>query len=163
MKIEFTADRAKASEWRRVARMRIKSLEDSPEWFSGNLERERVRKRREWKVQIKSSYWVIFESEGRDVGLMVVSKADEARGTDCWIGGCWVVPELRGKGIMRSMMGELDRICREEGWLTQGLGVWPENLVAIRAYERSGFVKVGDLQQSVSKPDKFYQKMIRSI
>lgn len=163
MRTDFIPLRAKPRHWRRVAKIRLRALEESPEWFSGNLEKERARKGRDWKAQIRSTYWVIFQASGKDVGLMTIGKADPARGTDCWIGGCWVTPELRGRGIMRSMISELDLISAEEGWVTQGLGVWPENEVALRAYERSGFAKVGEVKQSISRPEKMYQLMVRSL
>lgn len=163
MGIDFKILRATRSDWRRVADIRIRSLAESPQWFSGHLEVERARTQSQWKSEISNSYWVIFTADGADVGLMTVAKADESRGTDCWVGGCWVTPELRGAGIMRAMIRELDQICLEQGWVTQGLGVFPENVNAIRAYERSGFVRVGELQQSRSRPEKMFQMMKRGL
>lgn len=61
------------------------------------------------------------------------------------------------------MIAELDQICVEEGWNSQGLGVWPDNETAIRAYTRYGFAKSGDPQPSRSKPSQLYQKMVRFL
>jgi ribosomal protein S18 acetylase RimI-like enzyme len=66
-------------------------------------------------------------------------------------------------GIMEFMIDELDVISRDKGWSRQGLGVWPNNLRAIRAYERLGFYKVGEPLQSRSRPEQLYQPMFRHL
>lgn len=163
MSLDFKSTRALPEQWRRVADLRIRAISDSPEWFSSNLEKERARNEQEWRGVIAAFYWIIYTYDGRDVGMMTVEKADPIRGTDCWLGSCWVEPELRGKGIMRKMVERLDEICRIEGWSSQGLGVWPNNSVAIHAYTKSGFVKHGEPKPSRSKPEQLYQMMVRNL
>ena len=163
MKVEFRAVRAKPEDWQRVAKLRLRALEDSPQWFAGDFRRESNRSEEEWRSLIEEMHWIIYVHDGRDVGIMTVEKADPIRGTDCWLGGCWVEANLRRNGITARMISELDVICRAEGWNTQGLGVWPNNAVAIRAYERCGFEKRGEQQFSRSKPDQLYQKMTRTL
>lgn len=161
--MEFNSERVTAEEWQRLATLRLRALEDSPMWFAGDLEKERARTELDWRKLIDEMHWIIFCYEGRDVGIMTAEKADPIRGTDCWLASCWIEPELRGKGITSKMIEKLDEICRTEGWQTQGLGVWPDNEVAIRAYTKSGFVKRGEPQPSRSKPGQLYQMMFREL
>lgn len=163
MKIEFQAERGRPEEWRRIADLRLRSLEESPQWFSGDFSIENLRTKEEWQELISKIHWVIYSHRGVDLGLMTVEKSEPIRGTDCWLGGCWVDPRFRGSGITGKMIAELDQICVEEGWYSQGLGVWPENSIAIRAYTRHGFAKSGDPQPSRSKPNQLYQKMVRFL
>jgi RimJ/RimL family protein N-acetyltransferase len=80
-------------------------------------------------------------------------------GATCWIGGCWSIPSFRGKGLMRAMFTYIDE--QEKDWKIQGLGVWTDNYNAIAAYEKLGFVKMGEDTESTRKPGLFYQRMIR--
>jgi GNAT superfamily N-acetyltransferase len=81
-------------------------------------------------------------------------------GATCWIGGCWSDPRFRGKGLMRAMFAYIDE--QEKDWKIQGLGVFTDNYSAIAAYEKLGFVKMGDDTASTRQPGKFYQRMIRN-
>lgn len=163
MRVGFSSIRIREDEWQRAASIRIRALEDSPEWFSGDLHVENARSERDWRALVEQCYWINFLSDKEDVGMMTVEKADPIRGTDCWVAGCWVVPRLRGRGITSKMVEKLDEISRIEGWSTQGLGVWPDNVVAIRAYERAGFVKIGEPKPSRRKPGQLYQAMVRKL
>jgi hypothetical protein len=60
---------------------------------------------------------------------------------------------------MRSLFTFIDQ--QEKDWKIQGLGVWTDNFSAIAAYEKLGFVKMGDDTASTRQPGKFFQRMIR--
>lgn len=158
----FQANRVAESDWERLAKLRIKALSESGRWFAGDLQREQSRSESDWRAVVNQAHWVIFTVGGQDVGIMAVEAAEPIRGTDCWLMGCWVEPELRGRGITKAIVAIMDDICYEQGWQSQGLGVWPDNEVAIRAYERAGFIKVGEPAPSRSKPGQLYQMMKRS-
>jgi RimJ/RimL family protein N-acetyltransferase len=66
------------------------------------------------------------------------------------------------QGVLRSLFSYIDKIATERNWLVQGLGVWIDNYSAIAAYERLGFAKAGEPQESTRKPGLYYQRMIRS-
>jgi len=51
--------------------------------------------------------------------------------------------------------------AQDRDWKIQGLGVWIDNYSAIAAYEKLGFVKMGEDTPSTRQPGKFYQRMIR--
>jgi RimJ/RimL family protein N-acetyltransferase len=163
VKLNFKAERASPDQWRRVERLRIRALTDSPEWFAGNLERESQRSEADWRLLISNIHIVIYSHDSHDVAIMSVEKAEPIRETDCWLGGCWIEPALRGKGITAMMISQLDEICRDEGWKIQGLGVWPDNEIAIRAYLSTGFRKRGEPLVSRSKPGQMYQIMVREL
>jgi ribosomal protein S18 acetylase RimI-like enzyme len=90
---------------------------------------------------------------------MSVEELDGDFGATCWIGGCWSDPEFRGIGLLREMFNFLD--AQDRDWKIQGLGVWIDNYSAIAAYEKLGFVKMGEDTPSTRQPGKFYQRMIR--
>jgi RimJ/RimL family protein N-acetyltransferase len=91
--------------------------------------------------------------------MMYIEVLNGDFGATCWIGGCWSNPLFRGKGLMRAMFHFIDH--QDKDWKVQGLGVWTDNFSAIAAYEKLGFVKMGEDTESTRKPGKFYQRMIR--
>jgi len=163
VKVQFNSEIATPDDWHRVSELRIRALKDSPQWFAGSLEKEVERNEADWRSLIRAIDIVIYTYESRDVGIMSVERAEPIRGTDCWLGGCWVEPALRGRGITAMMIAKLDEICRSKSWKIQGLGVWPNNETAIRAYLSCGFEKRGEPQESRSRPGQLYQMMVRQL
>lgn len=56
-----------------------------------------------------------------------------------FLGGMYVVPEHRGKGIIQSIIGELKKWATAKGLDEVRLQVYSENIAAIKAYEKVGF------------------------
>jgi len=78
-------------------------------------------------------------------GGRVVFKADivAADGEFCQVGGVWLAPDLRTKGLSESLMAGVVAHCRQRG-LTPSLYVNPFNSAALRCYEAVGFTQVGE-------------------
>lgn len=148
-------------QWQRLRDIRLRALEESPEWFAALFEKESQRSDSEWQKEASTAHWRAISREGIDIALMGVTAAEPIRECDCWLFGCWIEPHFRGLGIMKMMIDELDAICVEENWTLQGLGVWPDNIRAIKSYEKYGFKKAGEPKASRSRPDQLFQPMFR--
>jgi RimJ/RimL family protein N-acetyltransferase len=146
-------------DWFRLRAIRLKSLQVNPEAFGGTYEIESAETESEWRKKFEKLDFLIASIDGRDAALMSVEELDGDFGATCWIGGCWSDPAYRGKGLLRAMMNFVDQ--QDSGWQVQGLGVWIDNYSAIAAYEKLGFVKMGEDTPSTRQPGKFYQRMIR--
>jgi len=146
-------------EWFRLRSIRLKSLTVNPEAFGGTHEIESAETESEWRKKFEKLDFLIASIDGRDAALMSVEELDGDFGATCWIGGCWSDPAYRGKGLLRAMMNFVDQ--QDSGWQVQGLGVWIDNYSAIAAYEKLGFVKMGEDTPSTRQPGKFHQRMIR--
>ena len=146
-------------DWFRLRAIRLKSLQVNPEAFGGNYEIESAETESEWRKKFEKIDFLIASIDGRDAALMSVEELDGDFGATCWIGGCWSDPAYRGKGLLRAMMNFVDQ--QDSGWQVQGLGVWIDNYSAIAAYEKLGFVKMGEDTPSTRQPGKFHQRMIR--
>jgi GNAT superfamily N-acetyltransferase len=97
-----------------------------------------------------------------DVGMLYIEVLNGDHGATCWIGGCWTDPSYRGNGVMRALFNYIDHHAKEKDWVRQGLGVWIDNLLAIKAYESLGFTFAGEKMPG-SRADKFFQHMIRDV
>ncbi|MCL2737123.1 MAG: GNAT family N-acetyltransferase [Propionibacteriaceae bacterium] len=73
----------------------------------------------------------------------VVFKADivASAGSVCQIGGVWLDPRMRGRGLSASMMAAVVAKCRER-FATVSLYVNSYNLPAVHCYRRVGFSEV---------------------
>jgi len=146
-------------DWFRLRAIRLKSLQVNPEAFGGTHEIESAETESEWRKKFEKLDFLIASIDGRDASLMSVEELDGDFGATCWIGGCWSDPEFRGVGLLREMFNFLD--AQDRDWKIQGLGVWIDNYSAIAAYEKLGFVKMGEDTPSTRQPGKFHQRMIR--
>ena len=147
------------NEWQRLRSIRLQALADSEHAFGGTLEAESIETETAWRAKFEKNDFLIASVDGVDGAMMYIEVLNGDFGATCWIGGCWSNPIFRGKGLMRAMFTFIDE--QEKDWKIQGLGVWTDNYNAIAAYEKLGFVKMGEDTESTRKPGLFYQRMIR--
>jgi GNAT superfamily N-acetyltransferase len=147
--------------WTRYRDLRIAALENDGEAFGGNLEAERLFTEIQWREKARQYIGVAALLDGRDIGVMTVENLAGDFGATCWVGSCWVNPEFRKLGALRALFDYVDQNALERDWAIQGLGVWVDNFDAIKAYEKLGFIQMGEKQPSTRKPGLFYQRMIR--
>lgn len=162
MTLQIQAVPVGPDDWARVRAIRLESLQANPEAFGATFESESIRPERYWRARLSKSDFVLATDSTGDVGIMFVDQVDEDFASSCWIRGCWVRPEARGKGVMRALIAYVDSQADIKPWSVQGLGVWVDNRAAIKAYELIGFLNEGEPQASTSQPGKFYQRMIRT-
>ena len=148
-------------DWGRLRDIRLAALENDGHAFGGNLEAESAYDESAWREKFQIFTGVMAEVDGKDVGFMSIENLEGDFGATCWIGSCWIRPEYRGKGVLQSMFDFVDQVAAERDWLIQGLGVWVDNEIAIKAYQRLGFEMMGEKQESSRKPGMYYQRMIR--
>ena len=159
MSSKVVVELLEANEWRRLRSIRLEALTESEHAFGGTLEAESVEDENSWRNKFEKLDFLIASVDGVDAALLSVEVLDGDFGTTCWIVGCWSDPRFRGKGLMRAMFNFIDQ--QDKDWKIQGLGVWTDNYNAIAAYEKLGFVKMGEDTESTRKPGLFYQRMIR--
>lgn len=150
-------------DWQRLREIRLAALRSDGHAFGGDLNAESEMTELEWRAKFTIFAGIVAVLDGTDVGFMSVENLKGDFGATCWIGSCWVHPDFRKQGALASLFSYVDKYAAERKWLVQGLGVWIDNYSAIAAYERLGFVKVGESQESTRKPGLYYQRMIRHV
>ena len=148
-------------EWERLRDIRLRSLKENPEAFGARLEIVSAFTESQWRDEFSKLTHLVATTNQVDISTMTIEILEGDFGATCWIGSCWSDPIFRGKGALRAMFEYLDQYADTRGWSKQGLGVWIDNDSAITAYEKLGFVAMGEPQESTRKPGKFYQRMIR--
>lgn len=146
-------------EWQRLRSIRLEALTDCGHAFGGTYEAESAEDESTWRLKFEKNDFLIASVNGKDAAMLYIEILNGDFGATCWIGGCWSNPKFRGKGLMRALFTYIDR--QDKDWKIQGLGVFTDNFSAIAAYEKLGFVKMGDDTASTRQPGKFFQRMIR--
>ena len=151
-----------ADDWQRLRAIRLKSLQESPDVLEGSFEAESKESESDWRQKFSKLTYLVASLPESDVGLMSIEVLVGDFGATCWIGGCWVSPAARGKGALRAMFNYVDEKAPVRDWSKQGLGVMEDNLAAIKAYEKLGFVAMGNKKIANEELNKYYQRMIRT-
>lgn len=159
MNASILVEQIEPNDWERLRSIRLQALTESGHAFGGTLEAESAEDESAWRAKFEKNDFLIASVDGVDGAMMYIEVLNGDFGATCWVGGCWSDPRFRGKGLMRAMFNFMDQ--QDKDWRIQGLGVWTDNFSAITAYEKLGFVKMGEDTESTRKPGKFYQRMIR--
>ena len=159
MNSSILVEQIEPNDWERLRSIRLQALTESGHAFGGTFEVESGEDETAWRAKFEKNDFLIASVDGVDGAMLYIEVLNGDFGATCWIGGCWSDPRFRGKGLMRAMFTFIDQ--QNKDWKIQGLGVWTDNYSAIAAYEKLGFVKMGDDTESTRKPGMFYQRMIR--
>ena len=149
------------NQWTRYRDIRLAALESDGHAFGGNLESERLFTESEWRTKARQYIALVAVVGAEDIGMMTVENLKGDFGATSWVGSCWVDPEYRQHRALRALFEYLDLHAAQRDWSVQGLGVWVDNEIAITAYEKLGFEKMGEKQESTRKPGMYYQRMLR--
>lgn len=96
--------------------------------------------------QIKNGYiYVLINLEGKAVGYLAYERRDNA----IFLSKIYILKEARGKGFGKQAMDYVFQRARDMECESVQLTVNRYNIDSIKAYERSGFQKTGELIQDI--------------
>ena len=151
------------NDWARYRDIRLAALAHDESAFGGDYDSESQYSESQWRQKAQQYLGLLAAIDGKDCGFMSIENLKGDFGATCWVGSCWVDPKYRERGVLRSLFTFADSHSGERNWGVQGLGVWEDNSGAISAYEKIGFEKMGERQESTRKPGLYFQRMIRSV
>lgn len=154
---------ASTDEAQRVRELRLSALFESPTAFGAKYVVEKEKPITFWQNSIRISNWCLVSKDEVDIGVLAVDRADKDRTADCWVGAWWIKESFRGQGIAKLMLDWVDQLAERNSWQRVGLGVWPDNDRAIKAYKKLGFIPGDQLMPSRSIPGLLYLPMFRNI
>jgi len=138
--------------WELYKSARLKSLRESPDSFGSIYDQEAVLSDAEWKSRLDLKFRdvdalpLIAEIEGHPVGI-AWAFIHKPNLQVAHIYQMWVSPELRGKGIAKSLLHKIKAWALGRGCSLMALGVTTSNEAAVNLYRTFGFVAAGQLEQ----------------
>ena len=135
-------ERLGAESWERYRAVRLRALGESPDAFWMTLAEEEAFAGERWRERLGSAATFVVAEGSADVGV-VTGAAYEGREGVAGLFGMWVAPEARGTGVADVLVDEVVAWARSEGFERLVLDVADDNAVAIRMYERKGFLPTG--------------------
>jgi GNAT superfamily N-acetyltransferase len=137
--------------------LRLRALRDAPDSFGETFAAAAVRPISYWEELTRSvtepGRDVMFLAcEGDDVLGSAYGLLDRARTDAGRVGGMWVGPAWRRRGVGRALLQEVIRWARERRLRHLGLWAPAHNPAAIALYSRAGFRNTGDRRALPTNP-----------
>ncbi|HEY5521198.1 MAG TPA: GNAT family N-acetyltransferase [Candidatus Limnocylindrales bacterium] len=142
-----TVRRIRASDWRLLRELRLRSLRDAPEAFGQSHENALRIPDEDWQATARASAhgnsrtWLIAEEGDQPLGVV---QARRRAPEDCLVFSMWVAPAARQTGIGRQL---IDAVAEwATGWGARRIVLWvfAANEGAQRFYMRIGFSFTAD-------------------
>lgn len=88
-------------------------------------------------------YWVLVDRDDEPVGNVSALKewSNWNAGFYWWIQSMYISPQYRGKGYLPLLLNTVNAEAKKQGALDLRLYVYKDNVRAIKAYEKTGFVE----------------------
>ena len=149
---EFEIKVLTPEKWRLYKFVRLNSLRDSPDSFGSTYDQEVGLSDAQWQSRLDlklrdiDALPLVAELDGQPAGVAwgLIDKEDLRT---AHIYQMWVPPELRGKGIAKSLLGEIEAWAISRGCGLMALAVTTSNEAAVSFYRSFGFVAAGQPEE----------------
>ena len=152
-------------EWEALRDLRLRALAEDPDAFGMTLD-DGIRPIRDGMARLdrlaQRGFFAAVADDGSFVAMAVGAPVDDRPGA-AGLFGMWVAPEARRAGIGTALVGSVEDWARTAGYERVGLGVTMTNTSAIRLYERSGFVDLGERHPLREGSDLTIQIMAKTL
>jgi ribosomal protein S18 acetylase RimI-like enzyme len=157
------------ADWQTWRTLRLAALYDSPQAFGSKLADWHEAHEQRWRdrLSIPGIHLVAHEDAAAcfgggpeqqataiseappsslqaSLGMASGVPADDSDGQAVEVISMWVHPDNRGRGTATALLDAIAAWARSNGYARCKLSVRPDNLQAIRVYERGGFVRSTD-------------------
>jgi len=147
------------NDWECLKKIRLESLNDSPEAFGISYDEIKNLSPQEWQTLASGLSGPRFLIAYRDDKAVGVIAGIEINGEYELI-SMWVNPSERRQNVGIDLVKALLSSAFCEGYSRVVLNVSADNISAYRLYEKSGFVAVGEVRTLNSHNDIQLQKMV---
>lgn len=157
--------RVRADEGEKIRAARLSALAEE-DFRSHFLQDEEQFTPDDWGARAKrgaeSNDFATFVA-ARGPGLIAIADGYAHEDATVDVGGMWVRPEQRGRGIGRRLLEAVSEWAASRGASHLDLTVVTTNGPALTLYERAGFVAVGEPQPAKTVSGVMLQRMERPI
>jgi GNAT superfamily N-acetyltransferase len=132
--------------------LRLRALRDAPDSFGETFADASARPMSYWEdltrsVTAPGQHVMFLACESEDVVGLAYGLLDQDRGHAGRVGGMWVEPAWRGRGVGRALLQEVFGWARARGLSCLGLWAPAHSPAAMAVYSRAGFRETGSRRQ----------------
>lgn len=138
-------------DWQHLKQVRLAALLDAPKAFGVTYQSASRYTDEQWRQRASSTgtaFWLAFV-EGRAVGMVGAALGEAGRFN---LIGLWLEPGSRGHGLAPRLVAAVKARAVEQGHGRVYLDVAPDNMHAVRLYQREGFVFLDEWERLESHP-----------
>lgn len=150
-------------EWPLLRHARLTALHESPESFLSSYETERHYTEDKWRDQFARGFWIVLKDKNAVGGLVGIVTGKDILPTERYLEYLWVSPQRRGLGLASSLIESIRQYLSVSGITTLWLWVLNGNQIALRLYEKHGFVTTHKVQPLRDRPGRYEERMKLSI
>ena len=143
--VEYHVHRAGVADWREVRDIRLRSLTETPDAFSGTLAEDQAISEAEWRSRIEdagTAHFLALTTQTLCVGLAVGAAFTDYTDT-AGLFGMWVAPDARRHGLGAALVQAVVAWARQENYHRIVLDVGDGNTAAKALYASCGFIATG--------------------
>jgi ribosomal protein S18 acetylase RimI-like enzyme len=132
--------RLSPDDWRELAAVRLRGLEEHPLEFGADVEDEKAWPEARWRQSLMDMRWFAVEQDGALIGcaLLRIPEGRKLRHNG-WINAMYVAIEAQGSGAAAALISAIEAEARAMSVSILKLYVRAGNERAIRLYARAGF------------------------
>jgi ribosomal protein S18 acetylase RimI-like enzyme len=155
--------RAGPDDWEAVRSVRLRALEDAPEAFASNLERELGFDESLWRSRIEGSVYFLALAGSEPCGIVAAYRPEDGDSDGMELVSMWVARERRRSGMAQQLIEAILQQAGEEGARFVSLWVADGNEAALSCYARAGFERTHRSQGMPSAPERCEHQMVRVL
>lgn len=146
--------------WNDYRILRLAALEQEPSAFGSSPEEDGELAEGDWKDRMRHALFAL--DRGTPIGMIAFAQQSKRKTRHiAGIYGVYVARGYRGQGVGHRLLGAaLDAIQERAEIIKVRLAVNPEQLAAVRLYERHGFETVGRFRRELCVDGVYYDDLI---
>lgn len=147
------------ADWLRLKHVRLAALLDSPTAFGVSYQTAAGYTDEQWKQRASSTgttFWLAI-SDGSVSGMIAAAVSEAGRFN---LIGMWVEPTARGSGAAARLVDAVKARALERGFDRVYLDVAPENVRAVKFYQKRGFCFLDEWEVLENHPHIKVQTMV---
>ena len=146
-----------ANQWQEYKKLRTEMISADYNPFGWSIEETLTLSDQDWQQKSKNNYKRYATIDNQIVGMIQLWLNTKTKTRHiASIGSVYVQPQYRGRGIAKLLLEDIQNYAKTQGVEILSLTVAKDYFSAIKAYQKFGFIKVGDLPKALKYKGIYY-------
>ena len=148
-----------ANQWQEYKKLRTEMISADYNPFGWSIEEISILSDEQWQ-NISQGHKRYATIDNQIIGMIQLSIDTKIKTRHiASIGSVYVQPQYRGRGIAKLLLEDIQNYAKTQGVEILSLTVAKDYVSAVNAYQKFGFIKVGDLPKSLKYKNVYYDEI----